>query len=145
MQPSHGTGRGRHPCAPQGAAPGENERIQFRVGINSGDVIVEDGDIHGNGVNIAARLEGIAEPGTIFVSGIVLDQGRLDCAFESIGEHCLKNIARPVCVYRIGPKRPSRTLLRMRGGKCGKRAGWGLNRHCRCPTSRRSRCCPSPI
>ncbi len=89
-------------------ATAEDERIQFRVGINSGDVIVEDGDIHGDGVNIAARLEGIAEPGGICVSGIVHEQvqGRLDCAFEDIGEQSLKNIARPVRVYRVGPKRP---------------------------------------
>jgi adenylate cyclase len=86
-------------------ATAEDERTQFRVGINSGDVIVEDGDIHGDGVNIAARLEGIAEPGGICVSGIVHDQvqGRLDCAFTDIGEQSLKNIARPVRVYRVGP------------------------------------------
>src|SRR6516225_777482 len=89
-------------------ATAEDERIQFRVGINSGDVIVEDGDIHGDGVNIAARLEGIAEPGGICISGIVYDQvqGRLDCTFEDIGEPRLKNIARRVRVYRVGPKRP---------------------------------------
>ena len=89
-------------------ATAEDEGIQFRVGINSGDVIVEDGDIHGDGVNIAARLEGIAEPGGICVSGIVYDQvqGRLDCAFTDIGEQSLKNITRPIRVYRIGPKRP---------------------------------------
>ncbi len=89
-------------------APAEDERIQFRVGINSGDVIVEDGDIHGDGVNIAARLEGIAEPGGICVSGIVHDQvqGRLDCAFADIGEQRLKNLARPVRVYRVGPESP---------------------------------------
>ena len=76
-------------------ATAADERIQFRVGINSGDVIVEDGDIHGDGVNIAARLEGIAEPGGICVSGIVHDQvqGRLDCAFADIGEQRLKNLA----------------------------------------------------
>src|SRR5205814_182737 len=81
----------------------EYERIQFRFGINSGDVIVEDGDIHGDGVNIAARLEGIAEPGGICVSAIVHDQvqGRVDCAFADIGEQSLKNIARPVRVYRV--------------------------------------------
>jgi adenylate cyclase len=81
----------------------EDERIQFRVGINSGDVIVEDGDIHGDGVNIAARLDGIAEPGGICVSGIVHDQvqSRLDCAFADIGEQALKNITRPVRVYRV--------------------------------------------
>jgi len=89
-------------------ATAEDERIQFRVGINSGDVIVEDGDIHGDGVNIAARLEGIAEPGGICVSSIVHDQvqGRLDCAFADIGEQSLKNIARLVRVYRVGPKSP---------------------------------------
>jgi adenylate cyclase len=83
----------------------KDERIQFRVGINSGDVIVEDGDIHGDGVNIAARLEGIAEPGGICVSGIVHDQvqGRLDCAFADIGEQSLKNITRSVRVYRVEP------------------------------------------
>ena len=61
-----------------------HQRIVFRVGINLGDVIVEDGDIHGDGVNVAARLEGIAEAGEICVSAIVHDQvqGRLDCAFD---------------------------------------------------------------
>ena len=89
-------------------ATAPDERIQFRVGINSGDVIVEDGDIHGDGVNIAARLEGIADPGGICISAIVHDQvqGRLECAFEDIGEQSLKNITRPVRVYRVGPKRP---------------------------------------
>jgi adenylate cyclase len=71
-------------------------------------VIVEDGDIHGDGVNIAARLEGIAEPGGICVSGIVHDQvqGRLNCAFVDIGEQSLKNIARSVRVYRVGFTHP---------------------------------------
>ena len=97
------------------AATPEDRRIEFRVGINSGDIIVEDGDIHGDGVNIAARLEGVAEPGGICVSAIVHDQvrDRLDCVFEDLGEQNLKNIARPVRVYRvesgIGP-RASRPL-----------------------------------
>ena len=70
------------------AATPEDRRIEFRVGINSGDIIVEDGDIHGDGVNIAARLEGVAEPGGICVSAIVHDQvrDRLDCVFEDLGE-----------------------------------------------------------
>jgi adenylate cyclase len=86
----------------------EDERIEFRVGINSGDVIVEDGDIHGDGVNIAARLEGIAEPGGICVSAIVHDQvrGRLECTFADIGEQQLKNIARPVRAYHVRAKSP---------------------------------------
>src|SRR5438046_567227 len=85
------------------AATPEDRRIEFRVGINSGDIIVEDGDIHGDGVNIAARLEGVAEPGGICVSAIVHDQvrDRLDCVFEDLGEQNLKNIARPVRVYRV--------------------------------------------
>jgi adenylate cyclase len=81
----------------------EHERIVFRIGINLGDVIVEDGDIHGDGVNIAARLEALAEPGSVCISAIVHDQvaGRLDCAFEDLGEPELKNIARRVRVYRV--------------------------------------------
>ena len=84
----------------------QDRRIEFRIGINSGDVIVEDGDIHGDGVNIAARLEGLAEPGMICCSAIVQGQveGRLDCTFEDQGEQSLKNIARPVRVYRVGPR-----------------------------------------
>jgi adenylate cyclase len=92
--------------ASRNAAIPQNQRIEFRIGINTGDVIVEDGDIHGDGVNIAARLEALAEPGMICVSAIVQSQvqGRLDCAFEDQGEQNLKNIARPVRVYRVGPR-----------------------------------------
>jgi pentatricopeptide repeat protein len=77
--------------------------IQFRIGINLGDVIVEGGDIFGDGVNVAARLEALAEPGGICVSRVVRDQVRdkLDLAFEDLGEREVKNIARPVRVYRI--------------------------------------------
>ena len=77
-------------------------RIEFRIGIHQGDIVVEDGDIFGDGVNIAARLEGLAEPGGICVSARVQEDaaGRLDLAFEDIGEQALKNIARPVRVYR---------------------------------------------
>jgi adenylate cyclase len=81
----------------------EDQRMEFRIGINLGDVIVEDDDIHGDGVNIAARLEGIAEPGEICVSAVVRDQvqGRLDCAFDDLGEQVLKNIVRPVRAYGV--------------------------------------------
>jgi adenylate cyclase len=84
----------------------EDNRIEFRVGINLGDVIVEDGDIYGDGVNVAARLEALAEPGGICVSAIVHDpvQGKIDCAFEDIGEQSLKNIARSVRAYRVRPE-----------------------------------------
>jgi len=89
--------------AERNAGTPERQRIAFRVGINLGDVIVEDGDIHGDGVNIAARLEGIAEPGEICVSAVVREQveGRFHCVFDDLGEQALKNIARPMRVYRI--------------------------------------------
>ncbi|HTE84492.1 MAG TPA: adenylate/guanylate cyclase domain-containing protein [Dehalococcoidia bacterium] len=78
--------------------------IQFRIGINLGDVIVEDGDIFGDGVNVAARLETLAEPGGICVSGAVRDQvgDRLDdVAFEDLGDQTVKNIVRPIRVFRV--------------------------------------------
>jgi adenylate cyclase len=82
--------------------PADN-RIEFRVGINVGDIVVEDGDIFGDGVNVAARLEALAEPGGICVSARVQEDvaGKLDFVFEDIGEQQLKNIARPVRVYRV--------------------------------------------
>src|SRR5207248_11046091 len=69
--------------------------IQFRIGINLGDVIVDDGDIFGDGVNVAARLQEFAAPGGICVTAAVREQvgDRLDVAFEDLGEHCVKNIA----------------------------------------------------
>jgi adenylate cyclase len=78
-------------------------RIEFRMGINVGDIIIDGGSIHGDGVNVAARLEALAEPGGICVSGRVQEDvhGRLDIAFQDIGEQQLKNIARPVRVYRV--------------------------------------------
>jgi adenylate cyclase len=78
--------------------------IEFRIGINLGDVIVEDNDIFGDGVNVAARLEALAEPGGICVSGAVRDQvgDRLkDVAFEDLGDQNVKNIARPIRVFRV--------------------------------------------
>src|SRR6516164_8504143 len=78
-------------------------RIEFRIGINLGDVILDEGDIYGDGVNLAARLEALAEPGEVCVSRVVRDQvrDRLDLAFEDRGEQRVKNIARPVHVFRI--------------------------------------------
>jgi len=78
-------------------------RITFRIGIHQGDIIAEDGDIFGDGVNIAARLEALAEPGAICVSGRVRSdvQGKLDVAFDDMGEQQVKNIARPVHAYHI--------------------------------------------
>ena len=78
-------------------------RIEFRMGINLGDIIVEDGDIFGDGVNIAARLEALADPGGICVSRVVRDQVRdkLDFSFADMGEQQVKNIARPVRAHRV--------------------------------------------
>jgi adenylate cyclase len=87
------------------AAIPESRRIAFRIGINIGDIIVEDGDILGDGVNVAARLEGLAEPGGICIARNVYDQvkAKLDRAFEPLGEHRVKNIAEPLTVYRVNP------------------------------------------
>src|SRR5207249_3682360 len=81
----------------------QERRIEFRIGVNLGDVIVQDEDIFGDGVNVAARLERIAKPGGIAISGSVRDQigNRLDLVFEDMGEHKLKNIEQPVRVYSL--------------------------------------------
>jgi class 3 adenylate cyclase len=78
-------------------------RMQFRVGVNLGDVVVKNDDLLGDGVNVAARLETIAEPGGICISSSVYDQitGKLDLGFQDIGEQTLKNISRPIRVYRV--------------------------------------------
>src|SRR5258708_9076507 len=83
-----------------------DRRIVFRIGIHQGDVVFEeDGDIFGDGVNIAARLEGIAEPGGICVSNRVQEDaaGKLDLTFDDMGEQTLKNISRKVRTYRVRP------------------------------------------
>jgi adenylate cyclase len=82
--------------------PGD-DRIEFRIGVHQGDIVVEDDDIFGDGVNVAARLEALAEPGGICVSARVQEDvaGRLDLTFDDLGEQSLKNIARPVRVYRV--------------------------------------------
>ena len=87
-----------------------DKRLEFRIGINFGDIMDQDGDIFGDGVNIAARLEGIAEPGGICVSERVHEDasGRTSSTFEDIGEQTLKNIERPVRVYRLRPPGASR-------------------------------------
>jgi adenylate cyclase len=78
-------------------------RIVFRIGVNLGDVVVEGDDLLGDGVNVAARLEQLCEPGGVLISGTAYDhlQGKLDCNFEAWGERQLKNIARPVRVYLV--------------------------------------------
>jgi len=90
--------RNRNAVVPQ------DHRIEFRMGVNVGDVIVQGEDIFGDGVNVAARLETIATPGGIMISGSVRDHigNRLDLAFEDMGEQTLKNIERPIRVYGVG-------------------------------------------
>jgi adenylate cyclase len=100
------------------------KRVEFRIGINIGDVMLDHGDIFGDGVNVAARLEGVAEPGGICLSEDAQHQvqGKLDVTFEDAGEQQLKNIARPVRVFRValddahaaGPIWPSRTTAAVR-------------------------------
>ena len=95
------------------AGVASEKRIEFRVGIHQGDIIVEDGDIFGDGVNLAARLEGLAEPGGICVSRVVRDEVRdkLDLAFDDLGEQRVKNITRPVRTYRVALGASSRAAL----------------------------------
>jgi len=90
--------------AERNASAPADKRIEFRIGINMGDIVVEDGDIFGDGVNVAARLEALAEPGGICVSARVQEDavGKLDLTFDDLGEQQLKNIARPVRAYAVG-------------------------------------------
>jgi class 3 adenylate cyclase len=88
----------------------EDRKIVLRVGINLGDVIVDGGDLYGDGVNVAARLQSIAAPGDICISGSVYEQvkRKLDFGFDELGPQTMKNIAEPVLVYRIWS--PSSTM-----------------------------------
>ena len=81
----------------------ENRRMLFRIGVNLGDIVDEAGRIYGDGVNIAARLEGLAEPGGICISHTAFDQvkGKLGVGYQYLGEHSVKNIVEPVRVYRV--------------------------------------------
>jgi len=106
--------------AERNAGVPEARRIEFRIGINLGDVIVEGDDLYGDGVNIAARIEALADPGGVFVSNTVHEhvRDRLPFGFEDLGEQQFKNIARPVRVYRVrnpaaamSPSGPSSPVL----------------------------------
>ncbi len=92
--------------AGRNAKVSSDRRIEFRIGLNVGDVIIDRGDIWGEGVNVAARLETLAEPGGLCVSGRVQEdvRGKLDIAFEDMGERVLKNIAHPVRVFCARPE-----------------------------------------
>ena len=80
-----------------------SERIDFRIGVHQGDIVVEDGDIFGDEVNVAARLEALAEPGGICVSARVQEDvaGKLDLTFDDLGEQTVKNIVRPIRAYAL--------------------------------------------
>ena len=87
----------------------EERKLQFRIGINLGDIIEDRGDIYGDGVNVAARLEGLADPGGICVSDLVMQSvsGKIEFTFEDIGEHSVKNISRPLHCFSIRLDDPS--------------------------------------
>ncbi len=81
----------------------EDRKMMFRIGVNLGDVIQDEDRIYGDGVNIAARIEGLADPGGVAISGTAFDniRNKLDCGYQFSGEHAVKNIANPVRVYKI--------------------------------------------
>ena len=91
--------------AQRNATVPEDRRMELRIGINVGDIVVEGDDIFGDGVNVAARLEGLAEPGAICVSGTVFDQvkDKLEFGFDDLGPQQVKNIDEPVRAYRATP------------------------------------------
>lgn len=91
-----------------GAEVAEDQRMQFRIGINLGDVIIEGDDLIGDGVNVAARLQGLAEPGGICISASVHEQvrGKLTVAWNDLGNQTVKNIAEPVRAFRAQVGRP---------------------------------------
>ncbi len=107
-----------------------DNRIELRIGINLGDVIVEGDDLYGDGVNIAARIEALADAGGVFVSNTVHDhvRDRLPFVFEDLGEQQVKNIARPVRIYRVRPTltHPAATAP---GSPLSRNAGEGAERH----------------
>ena len=113
----------------------EAERIRFRIGINLGDVIHDEGDMFGDGVNVAARLQTLAEPGEICASASVREQvgEKLPIGFADMGQHGVKNIARPVRVYRVARRPAPPAAHRLRHPLC------------HCPAGHLSRSCPSPI
>src|SRR6202007_1267410 len=87
------------------AALPKHHWIEYRIGVNLGDVIIEADDVYGDGVNVASRLEGIADPGQVFISGGIYEQikHKLVCGYEALGDRRVKNITDPVRVYRVLP------------------------------------------
>src|SRR5215472_1955818 len=107
--------------AERNTATAPDNRIEFRIGIHQGDIVAEDDDIFGDGVNIAARLEALAEPGGICVSARVQEDaaGKLDLGFRDLGEQRLHNIARPVRAYAVGIAARPRQSRRVWGTALG--------------------------
>jgi class 3 adenylate cyclase len=105
------------------AGPSSGRPIQVRIGVHQGDVVVEGADLLGDGVNIAARLEALAEPGSICISGRVHEDatGKLALEAQDMGEQSLKNIARPVRAYSIAVGRPSQRSTVKRASRAGSR------------------------
>ena len=125
--------------AERNADVASDRRIEFRMGINVGDIMKDGLDIYGDGVNVAARLEALAEPGGICVSRVVRDQVRdkLAFSFADMGEQQVKNITRPIRVHRI--------LLAERPDPSEPTTAVAPKPPLAFPTSRRSRCCHSRI
>src|SRR5215813_10993153 len=99
------------------AALPRDQWMQYRIGVNLGDVIVEPDDIYGDGVNIAARLEGIAKPGDVYISGGVYEQikNKLVCGYQLLGNRKVKNITEPISVYRVLPDHSA--LVKAKSGR----------------------------
>jgi adenylate cyclase len=99
----------------QNAVTEQDQRLEFRIGVNVGDIVIDGDDIFGDGVNVAARLEALADPGGICVSSVVYEQVRdkLDVDFEYIGKQQLKNIPRPMRIYRMRVSAPKQALLQL--------------------------------
>jgi adenylate cyclase len=93
----------------QDSAPPDAQRMRFRIGVNLGDVMVDGSDIYGDGVNIAARLQELAEPGGVLISGSVYDQvyNKLAIGFDCLGHQPMKNVANPVISYRVTTNGPA--------------------------------------
>src|SRR5262249_6094596 len=106
----------QHGAAQRNAGLPSDQHILLRIGINLGDVIVEDGEIFGEGVNVAVRLESLAEPGGIVVSQAVREhvRGKLKLRLEDMGEQIVRNIARPVHAFRVNAASRSRSIERRR-------------------------------
>ena len=113
----------QHGMAEREAGTPDDRKMLFRIGVNLGDVIVEGDDIFGDGVNVAARIEALADPGGVFVSGDAFRQirNKLDVGFENLGEKRMKNIAEPVSVYRVLTDAAAGTVV---GAKRGRNRAW---------------------